>query len=284
MAFAVDAIAFNRAAAAQVAPAELNYTNGINTFASIVVTTGIKYQEMIGGGCSGAFGVACDQLGRKGLSPANSELVTEMLFSENIGGLSILRNDIGSNSSSTDGSVFSILSDCPATPAGPFNYDFDGNDTCQVQLTKTALKYNPNLFVYADAWSAPGCMKNVGTDNDAGLLCGVRGSYGDDSTGSQSESTALSLCNNTDWRQAYIYRLPPPVRQILPTTRHQHLHARRLQRTRFQPHHLRKHGLRRLPSERSPRNPVSYRQIHLPRPENQLLRCDRRPPGTHPPI
>ena len=189
--------------AASTAPAQSNYTDGIDTSVSIAVNGLIKYQEMIGGGCSGAFGVACDQFGRFGLSPANQDLVTETLFSENIGGLSILRNDIGSNSSSLDGSVFSILDACPATPAGPFNYAWDGNDTCQVQLTKTALKYNADLFVYADAWSAPGCMKNVGTDDDGGLLCGVRGSYDIDDEGSQSESSASSQCNNTDWRQAY---------------------------------------------------------------------------------
>ena len=113
------------------------------------------------------------------------------------------RNDIGSNSTSTDGSVFSILSECPSSPNGTFNYSFDGNDTCQLELTKTALQYNPDLFVYANAWSAPGCMKNVGTDDDGGLLCGVRGSFDNDDEGSQSEQNAPSQCNNQDWRQAY---------------------------------------------------------------------------------
>ncbi|KAI9709699.1 MAG: hypothetical protein M1820_003101 [Bogoriella megaspora] len=191
-------------AAADVAPASLNYTNGVDTTVSITVNSFVKYQEMIGGGCSGAFGVACDQFGRNGLSPANQQTVTETLFSENIGGLSVLRNDIGSNSSSTDGSVFSILDQCPSSPNGTFSYKWDGNDTCQVELSKTALKYNPNLFVYADAWSAPGCMKNVGTDDDGGLLCGVRGSYDNNAARNQSESSAPSQCKNTDWRQAYV--------------------------------------------------------------------------------
>ncbi|KAI9693598.1 MAG: hypothetical protein M1822_002869 [Bathelium mastoideum] len=189
--------------AAGTAPALSNYTAGINTSVSVTVNGFVKYQEMIGGGCSGAFGVACDQFGRYGLSPDNQQLVTETLFSENIGGLSVLRNDIGSNGTSTDGSTFTILQECPSTPAGPFNYAWNGNDTCQVELSKTALKYNPDLFIYADAWSAPGCMKNVGTEDDAGLICGVRGSYGNDGEGSQSESSAASQCNNTDWRQAY---------------------------------------------------------------------------------
>ena len=87
-------LALATVAAAQV-PASLNYTDGIDTTVSVVVTTGIKYQEMIGGGCSGAFGVACDQFGRNGLSPQNQQAVTETLFSENIGGLSVLVRNLG---------------------------------------------------------------------------------------------------------------------------------------------------------------------------------------------
>ena len=188
---------------AQNIPALLPYTDGINNTLTVTISADVRYQEMIGGGCSGAFGVACDQFGRKGLSPGNQELVTEKLFSENMGGLSILRNDIGSNGTSTDGSAFTILDECPATPDGPFNYTWNGNDTCQVQLAKTALKYNPDLFVYADAWSAPGCMKNVGTDTDGGLLCGVRGSFDNTYERNQSEADGPSQCNNNDWRQAY---------------------------------------------------------------------------------
>jgi O-glycosyl hydrolase len=64
-----------------------------------------------------------------------------------------------------------------------------------VNLTKTALKYNPDLFVYADAWSAPGCMKSNNNESDGGLICGVRG----------SNCTA-------DWRQAYADYLVQLVR------------------------------------------------------------------------
>lgn len=124
-------------------------------------------------------------------------------FLKFLGGLSALRNDIGSNSSSTDGSAFSVLDECPSTPAEPPKYTFDGNDTCQVQLSKTAIKYNPNLFIYANAWSTPGCMKNVGTADNGGLLCGVRGSYDSDDSRSQSKSSGLSLCNNNDWCGPY---------------------------------------------------------------------------------
>ena len=123
-----------------------------NTPISIVVNTYMKYQTMIGGGCSGAFGIACQQFGPVGLSPQNSETVTQVLFDENIGGLSVLRNDIGSTPGNVPGDVGSILPLCPKTPDGPFDYVGLGNDTCQLNLTQTALKYNPDLFVYADAW------------------------------------------------------------------------------------------------------------------------------------
>lgn len=153
---------------------------GIDTTVSVKINGNNKHQTMIGGGCSGAFGIACDQFGAAGLSYANQQEVTKTLFDENMGALSVVRNLIVSTPQG------SILRSCPATPAGPFNYTWDGNDNCQVNLTTTAKKYNPDLFVYADAWSAPGCMKTNKNESDGGLLCGVRG----------SNCTA-------DWRQAY---------------------------------------------------------------------------------
>lgn len=107
--------------------------------------------------------------------------MVETLFSENIGALSILRNLIGSSQAAT------ILPSCPATPDGPFNYTFPANnDSCQLTLAQTAVKYNPDLFLYADAWSAPGCFKTTGLEAGGGYLCGVR----------------RSNCTH-DWREAY---------------------------------------------------------------------------------
>ena len=172
------------------------YTENTDASVSIVVNTFTKYQTMIGGGCSGAFGIACQQFGSVGLSPANQDLVTQTLFDENIGGLSVVRNGIGSTAEYKPGDMVSILrGNGPPTPAGPFNYTWDGNDTCQLQLTQTALQYNPDVFVYADAWSAPGFMKTTGSDNYGGFICGVRGSN----------------CTY-DWRQAYANYLVQLVR------------------------------------------------------------------------
>lgn len=146
---------------------------------TLTVNTAKRYQTMIGGGCSGAFGAACQT---NSLSTADQEMVVKTLFDENLGALSILRNLIGSSTGTT------ILPECPATPAGPFNYSFptSTNDSCQLTLAQNALKYNPDLFLYADAWSAPGCFKTTGQEAGGGYICGVRGSN----------------CTE-DWREAY---------------------------------------------------------------------------------
>jgi glucosylceramidase len=169
---------------AQYVPVPWTYTHN-DTTVRVSINAAVRHQTMIGGGCSGAFNVACDQTGAHGLSPTNQQLVSDILFNENVGGLSILRNRIGS--SPTDG----ILGSCPSTPSSTMNYTTLGAndstaDSCQLKLTQQALQANPNLFIYADAWSAPGCFKTDATDIDGGLICGVRGSN----------------CTD-DWRQAY---------------------------------------------------------------------------------
>jgi glucosylceramidase len=156
--------------------------------ATIRVNAQERYQTMLGGGCSGAFGAACVT---NALSAADQDTVVKTLFDENIGGLSILRNLIGSSPGTT------ILPTCPATPAGPFNYVFPtaNNDSCQLTLAQNALKHNPDLYVYADAWSAPGCFKSTGREAGGGYICGVR----------------RSNCTY-DWREAYANYLIEYVR------------------------------------------------------------------------
>jgi len=157
---------------------------------TINVNAGKKYQTMIGGGCSGAFGAACTT---NTLSAANQQAVVEMLFSENVGGLSILRNLIGSSRGAT------ILPQVPATPSTPANYTSItsiNNDSCQLTLAQTALKYNPDLKLYADAWSAPGGFKTTGQEAGGGFICGVR----------------RSNCTQ-DWREAYADYLIEYVKQ-----------------------------------------------------------------------
>ena len=164
-----------------------SYTQNFTSTVSIAIDPAVQYQTMIGGGCSGAFGIACQQFGSVGLSPAKQEEVTQILFDENIGGLSIVRNDIGSSVNNSNGRVGSILPECPATPEGHIQLRLGQQRHMPVTADTDSAEVQPrSLFVYADAWSAPGCMKTVGTDSDGGFICGVRG----------SNCTA-------DWRQAY---------------------------------------------------------------------------------
>ncbi|KAI0604671.1 Glycoside hydrolase family 30 protein [Pyrenophora tritici-repentis] len=171
-------------AAAQYVPLPWSYPMN-QTAVQVTINGNVRYQKMTGGGCSGAFGVACDQTGQRGLSAANQQLVSDYLFDENLGGLSVLRNRVGSRPSE------GVLSSCPETPSSTFNYTGLGAsdstaDSCQLKLTQQALISNPNLFIYADAWSAPGCFKTDLTDINGGFICGVRGTN----------------CTY-DWRQAY---------------------------------------------------------------------------------
>jgi len=181
------------AAIAQVISAQASYgaTNKSLTFETTIhIDAGKRYQTMIGGGCSGAFGAACTT---NTLSAADQQAVVETLFSENVGGLSILRNLIGSSKGAT------ILPQVPAPPAYRANYtsiSSINNDSCQLTLAQTALKYNPDLKLYADAWSAPGGFKTTGQEAGGGSICGVR----------------RSNCTQ-DWREAYADYLIEYVRQ-----------------------------------------------------------------------
>lgn len=81
------------------------YPNSALTSEGVSITTdpSVKYQTMIGGGCSGAFGIACQQFGSAGLSREFSELVTQILCDENIGGLSVVWDDIASTPGNNPG-------------------------------------------------------------------------------------------------------------------------------------------------------------------------------------
>jgi len=168
------------ASAATAVSGQVSYGGNLTFETTINIDASQQYQTMIGGGCSGAFGAACTT---NTLSAASQQEVVKTLFDENIGGLSILRNLIGSSAGAT------ILPTCPATPSGPFNYtslNATNQDSCQLTLAQNALKYNPDLYLYADAWSAPGCFKTTGREAGGGFICGVR----------------RSNCTY-DWREAY---------------------------------------------------------------------------------
>lgn len=133
-----------------------------------------RYQTIDGFGISGAFQRA--NLIVKLQAPRQRE-VLDLLFNTTTGaGFSIVRNGIGSTPNSNNDYMNTILPKCPATPAEVTvdysGYVWDGKDSGQLFLSQRAQEYGVRTF-YANAWSAPGCMKTNGQDTNGGQLCGV---------------------------------------------------------------------------------------------------------------
>jgi O-glycosyl hydrolase len=133
-----------------------------------------EYQIIDGFGFSGAFQRAnlIVNLG----APKQRE-VLDLLFNTTTGaGFSIVRNGIGSTPNSDKDYMNTILPKCPSKPADvTVNYSgyvWDGKDSGQLFLSQKAQEYGVKTF-YANAWSAPGCMKTNGNENNGGTLCGV---------------------------------------------------------------------------------------------------------------
>jgi O-glycosyl hydrolase len=134
------------------------------------------YQTMDGFGFSGAFQRA--NLIVKLQEPKQRE-VLDLLFNTTTGaGFSIVRNGIGSTPNSNSDYMNTILPKCPSTPAEVTSnysgYSWDGKDSGQLFLSQKAQEYGVKTF-YANAWSAPGCMKTNNQDTNGGQLCGVSG-------------------------------------------------------------------------------------------------------------
>jgi glucuronoarabinoxylan endo-1,4-beta-xylanase len=146
-----------------------------------------RLQSIDGLGFAAAFQRATILRGDRGLSPASTRAVLDLLFDRETGaGASIVRLGIGS---STDDVYDHMKTIQPTDPGGPDatpNYVWDGDDGAQVWFSKEAQRYGVRRF-FADAWSAPGYMKTNGTDSQGGELCGVPG----------------TSCASGDWRQAY---------------------------------------------------------------------------------
>lgn len=130
------------------------------------------------------------------LSPKNSSLVLDLLFTEKGANMNILRNGIGASLNATYDLMLSIIPVDPGSPNAKPHYVFNHDDGSQVWLSKEAKKRQPNLIIYADSWSAPGFMKDNHTENYGGHLCGVTGTH----------------CATGDWRQAYANMLVQYIR------------------------------------------------------------------------
>ncbi|MFJ2033332.1 glycoside hydrolase [Streptosporangium sp. NPDC087985] len=151
---------------------------------TITVSPRITHQRIDGFGLSQAF--QRNTLIRA-LPPARQREILDLWLSREKGaGLSILRLGIGSSSTNPYDLMLSIQPQDPGGPTAKPRYVWDGDDGGQVWLAKEAKAYGVKRF-YADAWSAPGYMKDNGTDTDGGTLCGLAG----------------TSCPSGDWRRAY---------------------------------------------------------------------------------
>lgn len=174
-------------AAVTVGVAILTPAAGASASATVVVNGDQHFQTIDGFGFAEAFQRAEILHGSMGLSPANQQRALDLLFSTKDGaGFSILRNGIGSSPDSSNDFMNSIEPVSPGSPDAKPTYVFDGSDSGQLWVSQQAERRGVHQ-IYADAWSAPGFMKTVGTDFGGGLLCGVTGTN----------------CATGDWRQAY---------------------------------------------------------------------------------
>lgn len=134
----------------------------------ITVHDRVRHQEIDGFGISQAF--RRNELVRA-LAPERQREILDLWFDRESGaGLSILRLGIGSSpAGSPYDHMVSIQPEDPGGPDAPPRYVWDGDDNSQVWVAKEARAYGVERF-YADAWSAPGYMKDNGDDKNGGTL------------------------------------------------------------------------------------------------------------------
>lgn len=148
---------------------------GRQSIQSISINLAETHQTIDGFGFSAAFQRANLIVN---LQEPKQREVLDLLFNTTTGaGFSIVRNGIGSTPNSNNDYMNTILPNCPATPyeltSNYSGYVWDRKDSGQLFLSQKAVEYGVSTF-YANAWSAPGCMKTNNNDFNGGYLCGVR--------------------------------------------------------------------------------------------------------------
>ncbi|WBB82196.1 hypothetical protein O7606_13000 [Micromonospora sp. WMMD882] len=152
--------------------------------AGIDLDRGERHQTIDGFGYSIAF-----QRGSlvHNLSEQKREAALDLLLDRRVGAApTILRLGIGSSATTEYDKMLSIQPTDPGGPDATPDYRWDGWDGGQVWYVKEARRRGVDRF-YADAWSAPGYMKDNGVDINGGQLCGLQG----------------VSCASGDWREAY---------------------------------------------------------------------------------
>ena len=141
-----------------------------------------RYQTITGFGASEAFGQAQAVMNAPA---AVQRQALDLLYSRTKGaGLDILRNEISADPGGT------IEPNAPSSPSATPTYipmSQTSQDLGQLWLAQTIKRDYGVTNVFADAWSAPGFMKDNNTQIGAGTLCGAPG----------------VTCPSGDWRQAY---------------------------------------------------------------------------------
>ncbi|HEX4815755.1 MAG TPA: glycoside hydrolase [Nonomuraea sp.] len=176
---------------------------------AITVNERVRHQEIDGFGISQAF--RRNEL-LEALTPAQQREILDLWFDRREGaGMSILRLGIGS---SPAGSPYDhMVSHQPENPGGPDappQYVWDGDDNSQVWVAKEAQRYGVSRF-FADAWSAPGYMKDNGDDkNGGGLLPEWQRAYANYLVAYTKfyaregiKITDLGFTNEPDWTATY---------------------------------------------------------------------------------
>ncbi|MCC5578836.1 hypothetical protein IMZ11_24725 [Microtetraspora sp. AC03309] len=135
--------------------------------ASITIKEHATRQAVDGFGLSQAF--QRNTLIRALPADRQREILDPWLSRDKGAGLSILRLGIGSSATDPYDLMLSIQPEDPGGPDATPRYVWDGDDGGQVWLAKEAKAYGVTRF-YADAWSAPGYMKDNGSDSDGGTL------------------------------------------------------------------------------------------------------------------
>ncbi|KAF2841741.1 glycoside hydrolase family 30 protein [Patellaria atrata CBS 101060] len=152
----------------------------------VTVDLSRTFQKVEGFGFAEAFQRAV-QL--RAISAEKQQQVIDLLFNTTTGaGMTIVRNGIGSSPDSSSDHMVSIQ---PRNPGGPnaapkYVWPTGNDDSGQLWFSQQALRYGVKTF-YANAWSAPGYMKNNNNDANGGSLCGVNG----------------VSCSSGNWVQAY---------------------------------------------------------------------------------
>jgi len=136
---------------------------------AITLNPAQTYQTMDGFGFSLAFQRA--NLITNNPSQKYRDELMELLFSKEKGaGFSIIRNGIGSSPDSSGDHMNTFAPTNPGSPTAAPNYKWDGKDSGQLWVAKTAVQKYGLEHVYGNAWSPPGYMKSNNNENNGGNL------------------------------------------------------------------------------------------------------------------